>query len=81
MSLHVRRSPYINNKKEKIGYTISKPIPHPFFFINLPDAFQMHGSYFNYDSSLFILENPIPLATRHTSNVQELGTIDHIIIY
>ena len=40
----------------------------------------MHSSNFDDDSFLFILQDSVSLSSRHSADVEELGTIDHAIV-
>ena len=46
----------------------------------LPNALQVHRANFDDIACLFTLENSVASATSHTSNIQELGAIDHVVI-
>ena len=41
----------------------------------------MHGADLDHMSHLLALEDTIPTASRHTSNVEEFGAINHVIIW
>ena len=45
-----------------------------------PDAFQVHWTNFDNVSGLFALQDPVTTTTGHTSDVQELGAVYHMII-
>lgn len=45
-----------------------------------PDAFEMHSSNFDDDSLLFILEDTITLSTGHATYVEQLGTVNHVVV-
>ena len=47
---------------------------------SLPDALQVHGANLHNVANLFALENTVASATRHASHIQELGTIDHVVV-
>ena len=47
----------------------------------VPHALQMHRADLHYMSDLLALEDTIPTATRHPRNVEQLGPIDHMVIY
>lgn len=40
----------------------------------------MHGANTNHETTLFILENSITLATGHAHDIEQLCTIDHVIV-
>lgn len=45
-----------------------------------PHTLQMHSTYFDDNAFLFIFQDTITFAARHTTNIQQLGTIYHIVI-
>jgi len=45
-----------------------------------PDTFQMHWANLDHMLLLLALEDAIPSTSGHASNIEELGTIDHMII-
>lgn len=47
---------------------------------NLPHSLEMHWSNFDHMPNLFTLQNPITSSPSHSSNVQQLGTVDHMVI-
>jgi hypothetical protein len=47
----------------------------------LPNSLQMHWSNLDDVSGLFTLQNTISASACHTGNVEQLGAIDHVIIY
>lgn len=48
---------------------------------NSPDAFQMHRTNLHYMSSLLALENTVTTTPRHASNVQQLRSVDHVVVF
>lgn len=47
---------------------------------NLPHSLEMHWPNFDHMPNLFTLQNPITSSPSHSSNIQQLGTVDHMII-
>jgi hypothetical protein len=47
---------------------------------HLPDTLQMHRTYLHDVTNLFAFEYPISPSSRHAGNVEQLGTIDHVVI-
>ncbi len=47
----------------------------------LPDSFQMHWADLDHVLLLLTLENAVTSASCHTSNVEELGAVDHVVVY
>ena len=45
-----------------------------------PDAFEVHWANLDNVSSLLTLQDTIPTATGHASDVQKLGAVDHVIV-
>jgi len=48
---------------------------------DLPDTFQMHWANLDHMLLLLTLENAITSASGHTSNVKELGSINHMVVF
>lgn len=46
-----------------------------------PHAFEMHGPYFYHVSYFFGFQDSVALAPRHPCNVEQLGTIDHVVVF
>ena len=40
----------------------------------------MHGANLDYMANLLALQDTVATATGHASNVEQLGTIDHVVI-
>lgn len=49
--------------------------------VHLPHAFQMHSTDFDNHTAPFVFKNTIPLSPWDTSDIQQLGTIHHVVIY
>lgn len=45
-----------------------------------PNTLEVHGSNFDDMSCLFTLEDAISAPSSHASNIEKLGTIDHVVI-
>lgn len=45
-----------------------------------PDTLEVHSAHLDNDSFLFVLEDSVSLATRHAADVEELGTVDHVVV-
>jgi hypothetical protein len=41
----------------------------------------VHGPNLDYVADLFTLENTIATTSGHASNIQQLGTVDHVVIW
>lgn len=48
---------------------------------NIPNSLQMHGTDLDNVTDLLALENAIPTTTCHACHVQQLGAVDHGIVY
>lgn len=48
--------------------------------MHIPDALQMHRPYLNDMPNLLTLQNTISTATGHTGDIQELCSVDHMVI-
>lgn len=48
--------------------------------VNLPNTLEMHRSNFDNMPCLLALENTVATSTRHTSDVQELRTVNHMVV-
>ena len=48
--------------------------------MDLPNAFQVHWADFDNVLLLLALEDTVSSTTGHSCNVQELGSIDHMVI-
>lgn len=46
-----------------------------------PDALQMHRPYLYHMAHLFALQNSISSTTRHSSHIEKLGAIDHVVVF
>jgi len=46
-----------------------------------PNALEMHGAYFDHGASLLTLEDAVTSTAGHASHVQELGAVDHMIVW
>jgi len=46
-----------------------------------PDTLKMHGPNFHDMSGLFALQNTVSTTTRHSSDVQELCAVNHVVIF
>lgn len=46
----------------------------------LPDSFEVHWSDFDYMLEFLALENAVSSSAGHACYVEELGTIDHMVI-
>jgi hypothetical protein len=51
------------------------------FSSDLPDAFQVHRPNFDNMSSLLALENAVATSPRHAGDVQQLRTVDHVVVF
>jgi hypothetical protein len=49
--------------------------------MHIPDALQMHRPYLNDMPNLLTLQNTISTATGHTGDIQELCSVDHMVIF
>lgn len=47
---------------------------------NIPDTLEMHGSNLDNVAHFFALENAISSTAGHTSYVQELRAVDHVVV-
>lgn len=45
-----------------------------------PDSFQMHGPNLHHMSHFLTLQDTVSPAPSHSSNVEELGAVDHVVI-
>jgi hypothetical protein len=48
---------------------------------DLPDAFQVHGPYLYYMLLFLGLEDTVSATSCHACDVEELGAIDHVVVY
>jgi len=48
---------------------------------DIPDTFQMHWANLHYMLLLLAFENAVTPASSHARNIEELGTIDHMVIW
>lgn len=48
--------------------------------INSPDTFQVHRSNFNDMARLLALQDAIATSTRHSSNIEKLRAVNHVIV-
>ena len=48
---------------------------------DLPDAFQVHGPYLYYVLLFLGLEDAVSATSCHACDVEELGAIDHMVVY
>lgn len=46
----------------------------------VPDTLQVHRANFHDVANLLTLEDSIPSATGHARNVEQLGTVDHVVV-
>lgn len=46
----------------------------------IPDTFQMHRANFHHMAKLFALENSVTSTTGHASYIEQLCTIDHVVV-
>ena len=46
-----------------------------------PNAFQMHWANLDYMLLLLALQNTVTSTTGHTSNIQKLSSVDHMIVF
>lgn len=47
----------------------------------VPDTLQVHWSYLHYMLLLLTLQDSISAASSHACDVEELGAVDHMVIY
>lgn len=45
-----------------------------------PHALEVHGTYFDHDALLFVLENAIALSSGHAADIEQLCTVDHVVV-
>lgn len=57
-----------------------RPLTLSQVILYIPDTLQMHGANLDHVTNFFALENAISTTTGHASNVQQLGTVDHMVI-
>lgn len=46
----------------------------------IPDAFQVHWANFYYVTCFLTFQDPVPATSSHTSNIEELCTVYHMVI-
>lgn len=46
----------------------------------LPYAFEVHGADLDYNPLLLILEDTVSLSSGHAADVEELRTVDHVVV-
>jgi hypothetical protein len=49
--------------------------------VALPDTFEVHRADFDNMTRLLALQDAISSASRHSGDIQKLGTVDHVIVY
>lgn len=49
--------------------------------INVPHALQVHRPNFDHMTDLFAFQDAITATTGHSSHVEQLGTVDHVVVY
>lgn len=47
---------------------------------DLPNALEVHGTNLDHVSDLFGFEDTVSSTSRHASNVQQLGTVDEMVV-
>ena len=47
---------------------------------HIPDAFEVHWSNLHYMAELLAFENTVATPTCHASDIQQLRTVDHVVI-
>lgn len=48
--------------------------------VNIPDALQVHGANLDDVARLLTLQDTISSASGHTSYVQQLRSVDHVVV-
>lgn len=48
---------------------------------NIPDALEVHWTNFHNMPHLFAFQYSVSSASGHTCNVEQFGTVDHVIVY
>lgn len=48
--------------------------------LDLPNALEVHWSDLHHVSNLLRLENAVPSTSGHAGNVQQLGSIDEMVV-
>jgi hypothetical protein len=48
--------------------------------LNPPDTLQMHGTNLDHMPNLFALEDAVAPAAGHAGDIQQLGTVDHMVV-
>jgi len=46
----------------------------------IPHALQMHRANLNHMANFLALQDAIPSASSHASDIEELGPVDHVIV-
>lgn len=48
---------------------------------DLPDTFEVHGSNFDDMSRLLAFKDTIATSTRHSSDVEKFGAVNHVVVF
>ena len=48
---------------------------------HLPDAFEVHGPDLDHMPHLLALQDAVATTSGHSRDIQQLGAVDHVIIY
>lgn len=49
--------------------------------VDIPNALQVHGADLDNMANLFALQDAVSTATSHSSDIEQLGSINHVVIY
>lgn len=54
----------------------------PFLMVpgNIPDTLEMHRANLDHMAQLLALQNTITAATSHSRHIEQLGTVDHMVV-
>lgn len=59
---------------------VDEPMSHALRENDIPDTLQVHWPDFDDVSNLFTLQDTVSSTSGHTSHIQELRTVDHMIV-